>query len=97
MNPIANEKITIQVSCETKDFLEKAVTLSGYADLNSFIANAAVAAAKQLIEQDAHIQLFREDAVAFVNALERPTKVNDHFLRAARKHKETITTANYRK
>ena len=94
MAQIANERITTRVTPENKELLERALALSGFASLNSFIANAAVAAAKQLVEQDARIQLFREDAVAFTNALERPVKMNNRFLQAARKHKETITNAD---
>lgn len=94
MANVANERITTRVSIETKDLLEKALVLSGYASLNSFIANAAVAEAKKLIEQNMRIRLFQEDAEAFVNALERPIKINERFLRAARQHKETITNAD---
>ncbi|PSY35466.1 DUF1778 domain-containing protein [Escherichia albertii] len=86
-----NERITTRVSIETKELLESAVALSGYASLNSFIANAAVAEAKRLIEQNMRIQLCQSDALAFVEALEKPIKHNDRFLRAARRHKETIT------
>lgn len=87
---LANERITTRVSTETKELLERALVLSGYASLNSFIANAAVAEAKRLIEQNMRITLCQEDALAFVNTLERPVTINDRFLKAARKHKETI-------
>ncbi|MFD0709217.1 type II toxin-antitoxin system TacA family antitoxin [Photorhabdus akhurstii] len=60
----------------------------------AFIANAAVAEAKRLIEQNMRIRLCQEDTLAFVDALERPVKVNERFLRAARKYKETITDEN---
>lgn len=90
MATLTNERITTRVNSETKELLERALSLSGYASLNSFIANAAVAEAKRLIEQNMRIKLCQEDALAFVNALERPVKTNDRFLRAARKHKETI-------
>ncbi|MCW7761588.1 DUF1778 domain-containing protein [Photorhabdus sp. P32] len=91
MATLANERITTRVSSETKELLERALSLSGYVSLNSFIANAAVAEAKRLIEQNMRIRLCQEDALAFVHALERPVKVNERFLRAARRHKETIT------
>ncbi|KGM28711.1 DUF1778 domain-containing protein [Photorhabdus luminescens] len=90
MATLANERITTRVSSEIKELLERALSLSGYASLNSFIANAAVAEAKRLIEQNMRIQLCQEDALAFVHALEKPIKVNERFLRAARRHKETI-------
>lgn len=85
-----SERITARVNPETKALLESALALSGYASLNSFIANAAVAEAKRLIEQNMRIKLCQEDAVAFVSALERPVTTNERFLRAARKHKETV-------
>ncbi|MCA6221252.1 type II toxin-antitoxin system TacA family antitoxin [Photorhabdus antumapuensis] len=89
MATLANERITTRVNSETKELLERA--LSGYASLNSFIANAAVAEAKRLIEQNMRIRLCQEDALVFGHALERPVKVNERFLRAACRHKETIT------
>ncbi|PQQ41203.1 DUF1778 domain-containing protein [Photorhabdus luminescens] len=60
----------------------------------AFIANAAVAEAKRVIEQNMRIRLCQEDALAFVDALERLVKVNERFLRAARRYKETITDEN---
>lgn len=91
MATLANERIIIRVSSETKELLEKALLLSRDASLDNFIANAAVAEAKKLIEQNMRIRLYQEDALAFVHALERPVKVNERFLRAARRYKEIIT------
>ncbi|PHM47331.1 DUF1778 domain-containing protein [Xenorhabdus miraniensis] len=90
MATLINERITTRVSSETKELLEIALSLSGYASLNSFIANAAIAEAKRLIEQNMRIRLCQEDALAFVNALENEKPINERFLRAARRHKETI-------
>lgn len=95
MGTLTNDRITTRVTHETKELLERAVALSGYASLNSFIANAAVAEAKRLIEQNMVITLCQEDALAFVNALDRPMAVNHRFLRAARKYKETIQNENF--
>lgn len=94
MATLTNERITTRVNSETKELLERALSLSGYASLNSFIANAAVAEAKRLIDQNMRINLCQEDALAFVEALERPVQMNQRFLRAARAHKETITNEN---
>ncbi|OTA21922.1 ABC transporter [Xenorhabdus beddingii] len=92
MATLVNERITTRVSSETKELLEKALSLSGYASLNSFIANAAITEAKRLIEQDMRIRLCQEDALAFVHALENEEPINnERFLRAARRHKETIS------
>ena len=95
MGTLTNDRITTRVSHENKELLEQAVALSGYASLNSFIANAAVAEAKRLIKQDMVITLCQEDAMAFVDALDRPTTVNHHFLKAAQTYKETIHNENY--
>jgi uncharacterized protein (DUF1778 family) len=95
MGKLTNDRITTRVTPETKELLERAVALSGYASLNSFIANAAVAEAKKLIEQNMVVTLCQEDALAFVNALDRPMTVNHRFLRAARKYKETIQHENF--
>lgn len=94
MATLINDRITARVSSEAKELLERALSLSGYASLNSFIANAAVAEAKRLIEQNMRIKLCQEDALAFVHALEQPVKMNERFLVAARKHKETIINEN---
>ncbi|MDC9594695.1 type II toxin-antitoxin system TacA family antitoxin [Xenorhabdus sp. IM139775] len=91
MSTLANERITTRVSSETKELLEMALSLSGYTSLNSFITNAAVTEAKRLIEQDMRIKLCRDDALAFVHALEKPIEANERFLRAARRHRETIS------
>ena len=91
MVTLTNERITTRVNSETKELLERAVVLSGYASLNSFIVNAAVAEAKRLIEQNRVITLCQEDALAFVSAFDQPMKTNHHFLRAARKYKSTIS------
>lgn len=90
MATLINERITTRVNSETKELLDRALSLSGFASLNSFIANAATAEAKRLIEQNLRIRLCQEDALAFVEALEEPAQINDRLLRAARQHKDTI-------
>lgn len=94
MPTLSNQRITTRISPEMKILLEKALSLSGYTSLNSFIVQAAIAEAKRLIEQDMRIKLCQEDALDFINALEKPIEINDRFLRAARKHKETILDEN---
>ena len=94
MATLTNGRITIRVNSDTKALLERALSLSGYASLNSFIANAAVTEAKRLIEQNMRIQLCQKDALAFVRGLEKPIITNERFLQAARRHKEIITNEN---
>lgn len=95
MGTLTNERITTRVNPETKQLLERAVALSGYASLNSFISHAAVAEAKRLIEQSLVLKLCQEDALAFANALDKPIETSHRFLRAARNYKETITNENF--
>lgn len=85
-----NERVTTRMTLETKELLEKALVLSGYSSLNSFITNAAVAEAKKLIEQEMTINLSQKDALNFLSALDRPRQTNERFLKAARLHKELI-------
>ncbi|MBD1389378.1 DUF1778 domain-containing protein [Neiella sp. HB171785] len=89
------ERLTTRMSTETKELLEKALVLSGHSNLNSFITSAAALSAKKLIEQEANIHLSQDEAVDFLTALDRPRTANAHFLKAARRHKETITNADY--
>lgn len=91
MATIASERVTTRMNTETKDLLEKALVLSGYSSLNSFITNAAVSAAKKLIEQEMTIKLNQQDAINFLDALDRPIKTNPRFLAAARQYKGNIT------
>lgn len=91
---MTNERITTRVSIESKELLEKAAALAGYASINSFIANTMISEAKRLITQE-HFLVLSNDALAFVNALDAPVKSNSRFLNAARKHKETVNNENY--
>ncbi len=94
MATIASERITTRMNTETKELLERALVLSGYSSLNSFITNAAVSTAKRLIEQEVSINLCQKEAVSFLNALDRPRQANPRFLEAARQYKEKITNAD---
>lgn len=85
-----SERITTRMNTETKELLERALVLSGYASLNSFITNAATMAAKKLIEQEMTISLSRQEALNFLDALDKPRRANPRFLAAAKRYKETI-------
>nr|WP_294351927.1 DUF1778 domain-containing protein [Providencia sp.] len=95
MKSMTNERITTRVSIESKELLEKAAALAGYASINSFIANTMISEAKRLITQEHFLVLSKNDALAFVNALDAPVKSNSRFLNAARKHKETVNNESY--
>lgn len=84
------ERISTRMNTETKALLERALVLSGYSSLNSFITHAATMAAKKLIEQEMTISLTQQEALHFLDALDKPRKTNPRFLAAAQKYKETI-------
>ena len=92
MATITYERVTTRFTPETKALLDTALSLSGYASLNSFIANAAATEAKRLIEQQMRLQLCQEDALAFAQALDesKPPKINQRMLQAGRLHKELV-------
>lgn len=87
---VINERVTTRMAPETKELLERALVLSGYSSLNSFITNAAVTEAKKLIEQEMTINLSNQEAVKFLTALDKPRQPNQRFLEAALLHREMI-------
>lgn len=94
MAKTTNDCITASVDTTNRELLEQALSLSGFSSLNSFVVHAAIAEAKRLIEQNHRIALCSMEALAFVEALDKPAQMNDKFLKAARMHKETITNEN---
>lgn len=86
----SSERITTRMNTETKELLERALALSGYASLNSFITAAATMAAKKLIEQEMTISLSHQEALKFLDALDKPRTTNPRFLAAAKRYKEII-------
>ena len=44
----------------------------------------------ELVEVEEVLELSAEDAIAFIEALEAPVKINKNFLKAAIKHKEVL-------
>ena len=86
----SSERITTRMNTETKELLERALVLSGYASLNSFITAAAIMAAKKLIEQEMTLSLSRQEAANFLDARDRPRTANPRCLAAAKRYKETI-------
>lgn len=75
--------ITIRVDAETRSLLTKAAELAGMSSLNSFVLNAAIEKAKQVIELEQVLKLSRADAVMLVDALDNPAAVNAKLKSAA--------------
>ena len=83
-------RITARVDAETQDLLTKAAELAGMSSLNSFVLNAAIEKARQVIEREQVLKLSRADAAMLMNALDNPATVNAK-LKSAAEHYENKT------
>lgn len=79
-------RITARVDVETQDLLTKAAALAGMSSLNSFVLNAAIEKAKQVIEREQVLKLSRADAVLLMDALDNPATVNAKLKSAAERY-----------
>ncbi|EKG0020483.1 DUF1778 domain-containing protein [Vibrio cholerae] len=69
-------RITARVDVDTQDLLTKAAALAGMSSINSFVLNAAIEKAKQVIEREQALKLNQADAVLLMEALDNPAVVN---------------------
>lgn len=69
-------RITARVDVDTQDLLAKAAALAGMSSINSFVLNAAIEKAKQVIEHEQALKLSQADAVLLMEALDNPAVVN---------------------
>ncbi|EGR1308122.1 type II toxin-antitoxin system TacA family antitoxin [Vibrio cholerae] len=69
-------RITARVDVDTQDLLTKATALAGMSSINSFVLNAAIEKAKQVIEREQALKLSQADAVLLMEALDNPAVAN---------------------
>ncbi|ENM5770240.1 DUF1778 domain-containing protein [Vibrio mimicus] len=69
-------RITARVDVDTQDLLTKAAALAGMSSINSFVLNAAIEKAKQVIEREQALKLSQADAVLLMEALDNPSVIN---------------------
>lgn len=69
-------RITARVDVDTQDLLTKAAALAGMSSINSFVLNAAIEKAKQVIEREQALELSQADAILLMEALDNPTIAN---------------------
>src|SRR5690606_32566051 len=79
-------RITARVDAETQDLLTKAAALAGMSSLNSFVLNAAIEKARQVIEREQVLKLSRADAVLLMDAHDNPATVNAKLKSAAERY-----------
>jgi len=87
---VSSPRITARVSAETQELLTKAAALVGISSINSFVLNAAIEKAKQIMVDEELLSLSKEDARLFVDTLDRPARSNSR-LNQAFKAYETKT------
>ena len=76
-------RITARVDVDTQDLLTKAAAIAGMSSINSFVLNAAIEKAKQVIEREQTLKLSQADAVLLMEALDRPATPNSKLKAAA--------------
>lgn len=81
-------RITARVDVDTQDLLTKAAALAGMSSINSFVLNAAIEKAKQILEREQALKLSQRDAMLLVEALDQPAKSNDKLKAAAASYKD---------
>ncbi|MBU0653509.1 MAG: DUF1778 domain-containing protein [Gammaproteobacteria bacterium] len=81
-------RITARVDAATQALLTKAAALAGVSSINSFVLNAAIEKAKQLIEREQVLKLSERDAVLLAEALDAPAKVHPRLQQAAKRYQE---------
>lgn len=69
-------RITARVDADTQDLLTKAAALAGMSSINSFVLNAAIEKAKQVIEREQALKLSQADAELLMAALDKPATAN---------------------
>ncbi|WFE69230.1 DUF1778 domain-containing protein [Thiomicrospira sp. R3] len=69
-------RITARVDIDTQNLLTKAAALAGMSSINSFVLNAAIEKAKQIIEHEQTLKLSQADAILLMEALDKPAALN---------------------
>ena len=70
------------VRCATE-----AAAIAGMTSINSFVLNAAIDKAKQIMERERALKLSQRDAMMLADALDAPTKPNARLQQAAERYK----------
>ncbi len=80
-------RITARVDEETQSLLTQASALVGITNINSFVLNAAIEKAKDIMVREQTLSLNFRDAIMLVNALEEPAKTHPRLKQAAEWYK----------
>lgn len=80
--------IAVQVDIDTQDLLTKAAALAGISSINSFVLNAAIEKAQQILDREQALKLSQCDAMMFIEALDQPAKTHNKLKAAAFRYKD---------
>ena len=80
-------RITARVDIETQELLLKASALIGISSINSFVLSAAIEKAKRIIQEEQKLRLSYQDAMLFIDALDKPI-VNFRLKKAMENYKQ---------
>ena len=81
--------ITARVDDKVQLLLQQATALSGIASVNTFVINAAVEKAKQIIEHERLLQLSLDDAQLLVEVLDREPVAHKRLQVAAKRYTQS--------
>ena len=79
-------RITARVDFDTQELLSKAAAIVGISSINSFVLNAAIEKAKDIIQKENTLKLSHRDAMLLVKALDEP-KSNPRLRQAMQNYK----------
>lgn len=85
-----SSRITARVSEETQTLLKRAAALSGISSINSFVLSSAIEKATQIIRHEEALNLSKHDTSLFLDALEKPTVVNNRLSKAHASYENKI-------
>ena len=78
----ATERLDLRLGRDTKELIEHAAAIEGIS-VSAFLLANAVAAARDVVEQNRRWQLSRRDSRAFIDALLDPPEPNEALKAAA--------------
>lgn len=87
------ERVVSRVSPDVKALLTQAASWAGFSSINQFMVHSAMQEAERILRQEQVIHLSPRDTQAFLDALENPPKPNAALLKAAKRYRETVTSA----
>ena len=84
----SSPRITARVSVDTQELLSKAAALVGISSINSFVLNAAIEKANEIMKEENSIKLDEKDSLLFIDAIEKAPMPNENLSKAFKAYKE---------